>query len=561
VVGVFFKGEPLVASLTYTGPFHETRRYDLTDDRTVIGRQLMKSVNASHTERADIELDGDEVSRQHAAVFVSDGLWYLEDIGSRNHTFLNKKINVGGTPRLLRDRDRIVICRYCFTFHQDSPDPHSSVNVRIETDDSDLMPASSISVGELFDSEDSSDSSRRLAVLIEMARSLQTATSPEDVLPGALEGLFRVLPAVDRGIIGFVNDDGFVAKSWKCRKPEVVGRIDVSQTIVRQVVENGQALLFDDYFTPLPPADSIHTLPLSSVICAPLMDPDGKVFGILQVDSARPRDFDAADLELVTAVAIHVSLAIHMARAHVAALQQRALERDVENAREVQWQFLPQTAPEVEGYEFAWFYEAARTIGGDYFDIVKLADGRVAIVLADVEGKGIPAALYMARLATETRACLEWFDDAAEIIGRLNARLQAKFATFAMAILDPMSHNITVVNAGHRPPTICRQDGTLTAAGHDIVEWPFSVSDDIVFQAATLPIARGESVVMFSDGFEDALNKPTEERYGIERINEVIRQADQSANEKESALVRSVRDFTGETPQFDDMCLVVCRRL
>jgi len=127
--------------------------------------------------------------------------------------------------------------------------------------------------------------------------------------------------------------------------------------------------------------------------------------------------------------------------------------------------FLPDRAPHLDGYELACFYRAARHIGGDYYDFIPLADGRMAFALGDVVGKGVPAALKMVRLASETRACLESLDSLAAVLRRLNQRLTGDFVTMIIGILDPRNHTITVSSAGHEHPMLHTCDGCITEIG------------------------------------------------------------------------------------------------
>lgn len=543
-----------LATLQYTGPLGQAGRFELTAERTVIGRR--------GGEDAEIQLEGDDVSRRHACLTRVNNSWFLEDLGSRNHTYLNSENISGRGRRELRHGDRITICQHRFRYRESVPEHVSSVNIRSDSNHSDMFPSSSYALSRASSSHDAHDASMRLSVLVEITRALQNSLSLDEVLAGTLAGIFRIFPAADRGIIGFLESDGTVLpKWWKCRVPGAEDQLSISQTIVRQAISQKDVLLFDNIIRLMPSADSIHQLPVDSVICAPLIDASGAVFGVLQIDSSRPGGFAERDLELVAAIAVQVSLAIHMARLHETALQQQAIERDMENAREVQRTFLPARPPDVAGYEFASYYEPAQSIGGDYFDFVQLRDGRMAIVLADVGGKGIPAALYMARLASETRACLERYENATDVIRQLNTRLRIRLVTLAMVILTPQTHEITIVNAGHRPPFVRRRSGQLEIGGEDIIGLPFSVLDDTVYEAATLTLNPGDGVVMFSDGLEDGLNSQRGERFGISRVRELIASTASTAQVMVSTLTGAVREFTDGTPQFDDMCIVAFRRL
>src|SRR5258708_16756186 len=139
-------------------------------------------------------------------------------------------------------------------------------------------------------------------------------------------------------------------------------------------------------------------------MCAPLVAQSGESLGAIQIDSIdNSTPFAEDDLEVLLSVAAQATLSLENAQLHAAALKQRDYERDLEFATQVQLGFLPNERPHVAGYEFFDFYEAAQRVGGDFFDYVSLPDGRVAVTIGDVAGKGMPAALLMARIYAATR--------------------------------------------------------------------------------------------------------------------------------------------------------------
>ncbi len=140
---------------------------------------------------------------------------------------------------------------------------------------------------------------------------------------------------------------------------------------------------------------------------------------------------------------------------------------DLELARDVQLQYLPDATPSIQGYEIAGFYRAARAVGGDYYDFIPLANGRIALVLGDVCGKGAPAALTMVKLATETRAGAEICDSAAALVTRLNDRMRGHWITLVVIYVDPASHVFNIANAGHEYPLLRRANGYVEELTQD----------------------------------------------------------------------------------------------
>src|SRR5262249_52410767 len=160
-------------------------------------------------------------------------------------------------------------------------------------------------------------------------------------------------------------------------------------------------------------------------------------------------------------VASQASIALCNARLHREALVHQRRERDLEVAHEVQLALLPRCLPSVLGYEFFAHYEPAQQIGGDYYDFIPLPDQRLAILLGDVAGKGVPAALVMAKFSVEARVCLETAFGLAAAVSKLNAHmaradLSDRFVTLVAVVLDPATHTATLVNAGHPSPLLIR---------------------------------------------------------------------------------------------------------
>ena len=196
------------------------------------------------------------------------------------------------------------------------------------------------------------------------------------------------------------------SRAWR---EDATETIRVSRTIVNKVMETQEGILsadvmMDEEFNK---AQSIADFRIRSMMCAPLIDSLGNSMGVLQIDTVKQsKRFQQEDLEVLLAVAGQAGIAIDNAQMHESALRQRVIERDLELANEVQHGFLPESRPDVAGYEFFDFYRPANQVGGDYFDYLVLPDGRIAVIVADVVGKGVAAALLMAKLSAETRYCL-----------------------------------------------------------------------------------------------------------------------------------------------------------
>jgi serine phosphatase RsbU (regulator of sigma subunit) len=251
----------------------------------------------------------------------------------------------------------------------------------------------------------------------------------------------------------------------------------------------------------------------------------------------------------------------------------RSLERELEIGREIQLGFLPEAIPEPAGWELRAHFRPARQVAGDFYDVFPLPGGRVAIVLADVCGKGVGAALFMALFRSLFRALAEpQFAAASEPAEGLRATVQGTndyiahthgranmFATVFFAVLDPASGVIEYVNAGHELPALVGGGGAvrvrLAPTGPAVGLMP-----GLPFGVARECIGSGESLVAYTDGVVDARN-PAEESYGEERLMALLAQGSATAQGLIERVDSTLGAFMGDAAQFDDVAMLVARRI
>ncbi|HET9519469.1 MAG TPA: PP2C family protein-serine/threonine phosphatase [Candidatus Limnocylindrales bacterium] len=235
-------------------------------------------------------------------------------------------------------------------------------------------------------------------------------------------------------------------------------------------------------------------------------------------------------------------------------------------ARRIQRSFVPLIPPDIPGYEVASHYEAAREVGGDFFDVFRVRgrSGRLAVVIADVTGKGIAAAMLMAFARPLLHAAIDHTVNPGEALERTNRilveeRRSSLFITALCAVVDLRRGEMRIANAGHEPPL-------FVPAGGEPVRWLEGSGPllgafgrlDLAECAVTL--ASGDLVLLYTDGVTDA-RAPTGERFGDERLLGVIeRHRGGSARDVVDALALAIRDFQGEEPAADDVTIVAVRR-
>src|SRR5262249_33524475 len=246
------------------------------------------------------------------------------------------------------------------------------------------------------------------------------------LLQQILDHLLRLFRQADRGFVLLCEEpDGPpVVRAFKPRRADLESDDRVSLTIIRRCVENVEAVLAGHPAQQFPTSASLAGLSVRSLMCAPLWAQDGRALGAIQLDGfGAVSEFTEEDLKLLMGVAGQASVALVAARLHHEGLLRQQRERDLALARDIQVALLPQSMPALRGHAFHARYKAAQEVGGDYYDFVPLPGGRLAVVVGDVSGKGIPAALVMAKFSAEARGCLEAEPDLATAVRRLNEQM------------------------------------------------------------------------------------------------------------------------------------------
>lgn len=568
---------------------------ELHGERTIMGRHP----------NCHIVLDNAAVSRNHAQILENHGSYYLEDLRSRNGTLINGQRIRGRTQ--LSEGDEFKVCDVLFRFFLGAP-PIGESSSGIWTTASPLVadstlrptttesaPATSTAPRTVqipqFDDEEGDGSSIlsavdmaslrhpsvsvrpevKLRAVLEISNNLASTLDLAEVLPKILESLFKIFPQADRGFVVLKDQESgeLQVKATKVRNErDDLQRVRLSTTILREAMSKARALLSADaaHDGRFDQSESVANLRIRSLMCAPLVNQEGHALGAIQVDTLDMRQqFLQEDLDVLASVAAQAGMAVENANLHTTTMRQRDLERELEFATQVQLGFLPTERPRLDGYEFYDFYEAAYRVGGDFFDYVMLPGGQVAIGLGDVAGKGIPAALLMARLYSSARYELLTKPTVAGAMSGLNVDVSMgglghRFVTLVFAILDPKTHRLTLSNAGHIPPLVRNSRGQVTKIAAEEAGLPLGIDSDIVYDQCEVTLEPGDTLVLLTDGVTEAMN-PQNEIYGMSRLTKFLETAPDDADALGEALVEDVEAFSEGRAQRDDICLICFRRL
>jgi len=309
----------------------------------------------------------------------------------------------------------------------------------------------------------------------------------------------------------------------------------------------------------LPGAQPLFGVPILS---------DGEPRGVLVVGDKESRHgvgpFREEDRRTLELLANQAAIALANAELHREALEKERLEREVELASQIQRQILPTTAPVIPGYEVFGWSRPARHVGGDYYDYLPLSDGAgKALVVGDVSGKGVPAALLVSTLHSALRLLAEREVLSPAMCSRLNRHIVEsssanKFITLFLAELRPEKASVRYVNAGHNPALLRRASGAieeLTSSG-----MPLGLLAEARFDTADVQLAPGDLLCLYSDGITEA-ESPSGEEFGGARLGDLLAAgADLQLAELVGTIDRAVTEFAAGRPQGDDQTVVLLRR-
>lgn len=578
------------------------KRTELDKNRIVLGR---------HPE-CDLIIEAGAVSRQHARIDQVDGGFELHDLKSRNGTFLNGQLI--DKPTRLSDGDLIRICDIEFSFHE--PASKGSSELIIDSANfgtgfstglvsglsgslsgsasgsfraSGSVSGSQLGIMLVEDEQEARDQRAvqgkldvrgsthgvqlttsaevRLQAVLDITQNLGHSIRLEEVLPKVLDTLFRVFLQADRAFIVLIEDGELVPKWINTRNAEQQENFRISRTVMREVMASKEAIISLDASSDerFEMAQSISGFRIRSMIVAPLLNSMGEAIGAIQMDSLdTSRQFQKGDLEILASIAVQAGIAIDNAQLNEALLERTRVEQDLELARQVQRAFLPSQVPEVSGYELFDFYRPADQVGGDYFDYIPLSNDQLVIVVADVVGHGVAAAMLMAKLSAETRYCLASRQELAEAVSLLNQRLLnmnlKRFVTILCLKLDMGTGQVEIVNAGHMLPIwFQHQSQTIQEPGDDEAGSPLGIILSEQYLSTKLQLEVGDELMLYTDGISEAPNAQGAQ-YGSPRLRQLAGSGAGDITKLGQLIIDDLDVFTKDTRQADDMCLVILRR-
>jgi serine phosphatase RsbU (regulator of sigma subunit) len=401
-------------------------------------------------------------------------------------------------------------------------------------------------------------------VLLEVSRTLSSRLDFDELL----ETFFRALRQVvqyDAAAVYLVNRTTLalelVGEMGYPEGSERAFQLQVGQGIVGWVAKTGEPVIVPDVHAD--PRYVVARADTRSELAAPLVV-EGRPIGVFNLESDRIDAYHDGHLEIVKAFAAQAAVAVERARLTRELLERRRIEKELAIAREIQLSFLPVRAPEIPGFEIAGTSLPHDQVGGDYYDFIPVSETRLGLAIADVSGKGIPAALIMAGFRMSLLAEIRNEFAIRAVMRKVNTLVHEstdrdKFVTAFYGVLDFKNRALIFSNGGHNPPILLRRDGTLEYLLEGGVA--LGVLADARYEERPIALRAGDVLVLYTDGVSEA-EAPSHEQFGPRRIEQcVARDMDRSAQQILDDIVAEVKRWSGDEGLNDDLTLVVVKVL
>lgn len=524
------------------------------------------SVVIGRSADCDLTLPDPYLSRRHTRLYRDDSGWWVEDLGSRNGTWLNGTALVA--PARLSTGDELRVSSIALAVRSASDRPTLSEGpAEGLSDNTILRPVSELLEGPAQHALDAAELRRyaeRLQVLLDVHQALARPIGQRELLNLVLDRAFDLLRP-EEGVVFLRSgaDSYYVAASRTA--PGVPGDHLYSRTLVEEVVEKGQGALVIDARTDerFAGAGSILSSGIRSLVAAPLLDNEGAMGMVALSSRLGMREFTSQDLELLASLASVAALRLRNLDLVRDAAERQRLSEEVQLARAIQVALLPARLPEIPGWALAAGNVPSLGVSGDFYLLDEVA-GELLVLLADVSGKGIGAALLTASLEALAADPIERGASPEEICTLVARRLfqrtpPATYATAFIGLLDPASGSLRYANAGHNPAILMRAGGDSLELG--ATGFPLGLMPDAEYEAETVELAAGDTLVVYTDGITEAAD-PDGEEYGMPRLVRTCREHRSAAPVELAGAVESdLEDFLRGAQPADDRTLVLARRL
>jgi len=513
----------------------------------------------------ELTLRDSRVSRQQAQIIQVNGTMVIEDMGSSHGTFVNGERIL---KQELKASDQIDF---------GVPDSYRVIYVGEGATLDELV--------ERIEAPAPAQAGARelhhLSVLLDVARTLSSGLSLEDILASVLDAAISIT-RTERGVLLLAGPGGKLETAVARNAQRGTLRtedIQVSQGVLKRVAASRREVIAGDAIGDgmdagrMGHGESITRLDLHTVVAIPIdkkpvieaVDAtvaarQSDLLGILYLDSRQPSSsFSALDREVVRTLAHEAATLIDNARLFAAARVKARLDHDIEIASKIQQGLLPKELPNLPDVAVSGSTLACYSVGGDCFDVIELDGGRHGFFVGDISGKGIPAALLATLLQGIFYTTASMDIPITGIFSRVNRYLAERaggdrYATVFYGVLD-REGRLEYVNAGHVPPLIKRKSGAIERL--DLASFPVGMFPEAEYESAAVKLEKGDYLVIYTDGVSEAVNVKSE-MFEEDRLRNLLDAFQGQTVEQLGEVIREgVRIFTEGAPQSDDITVLV----
>ncbi|MEE8169077.1 MAG: SpoIIE family protein phosphatase [Phycisphaerae bacterium] len=503
----------------------------------------------------DFVLDDPLASRRHARLYEDrNGAIWVEDRESKNGTLLNDRPLDQSTRLKHGDRIGIGRCRLVLRMEEATSVVLDEPPTRDGTE-SVWSPSQQLSL-----------SKQRLETLYELYERLSGLFERDDLLAEIVQACMESLHLERAGLALWSGESA--APRWvivKNLRPSPDGEVRISRTLVERALQNEERSLINDPVRDMPvPTESMIHNNICSAMVVPLVY-HGKVHGVLYGDrTSSSRGYGKEDIDFFAALGRLAAMGLVNTQLLEEKQQRQRMEAQLQLARQIQNRLFPAGPIERDNVTVQAYNDPGRLVSGDYFDYFERPDGQITIVIADVSGKGVAAALLMANLQAAVHVTLTEERDLSKAVDRLNRLIcdnvdSDRFITGVIGLLDPQSRVVRYVNTGHPPVYPVQPDGTVSPLLHSLCP-PRGVDRDAEIKVEQHAMGPGSSTLIFyTDGVLEAQNDK-DEFFGDRRLGDLLKTtADLPPSELLTRIRRSLQQFIRHAEQFDDITVVAAR--
>lgn len=410
----------------------------------------------------------------------------------------------------------------------------------------------------------------KLRMLLDITKKISLSLDLDEVLELVMDTLDSLIHYDAAGIYLIEHDETgqnpYIFKSKKLRGygisfELIEPRLKMGEGFIGYVAQTGQSIISPDvskdprYFPARPQTKSEMVAPIIS---------NNEVIGVFDLECDHLNAYDQDDLSVLQLLASQVAIIIEKVKLHQELIEKKRLEAQIEVARQVQFELLPENDPQLEGFDISAYIFPADEVSGDYYDWIKIFEDQIGIIIADAAGKGIPAALLMAFLRASLRAGMQIGYAPHVALAKVSNLLwdsveEHQFITAIYGILDATNKTFVFSNAGHNPLLLVKSTGEYKFIEYG--DLPLGIFRDVHYHQHFLRFDRGDILVLYTDGVVETTNKEGRE-FGRERLaQKVVEGSHLSARELINFIERSLLNFSERSKPSDDVTLFVVKRI